>query len=294
MIKHTAYLIAAVLLSVVVSQAQQPSEAPFTVVERAVKEEQGGWNGNKERLSIVFDSERRRLGPQFESELTKWLGSDPERHYWVSSFLDWHGYLHGNKRLPQLSLLIKQQGLILVDGKDDDDSKGYVIGLSMTAAILSDELGFQTLARFYKIKAEYLLRKDPSLSRYVPALSDEERRRYDNIITALDMIRGGTVGTTDEPPPTPVKQGVINGKATKLPKPVYPPAARAAGIQGIVTVRIVFDETGKVIWAKAIDGHPDLYQASEDAAWRSEFTPVKLSGQPVKVTGVIIYNFVAR
>ncbi len=49
-----------------------------------------------------------------------------------------------------------------------------------------------------------------------------------------------------------------------------------------------------MISAKAVDGHPDLRQASEDAALRSEFTPVKLAGQPVKVTGVIIYNFVAR
>ena len=88
--------------------------------------------------------------------------------------------------------------------------------------------------------------------------------------------------------------GVINGKATKLPKPEYPRAARLAGAAGTVTVKIVFDETGKVIWAKAIDGHPDLRQASEDAAWRSEFTPVKLDGKPVRVTGVIIYNFVAR
>lgn len=294
MIKHTAYLIAALVLCSVVLQAQQQNEASFAVVERAVKEEHGGWNGNKERLSSVFDSERRRLGPQFESELTKWLGNDPERHYWVSSFLDWQGYLHGNKRLPQLSLLIKQQGLILVDGKDDDDSKGYVIGLSMTAAILSDELGFQTLARFYKTKAQNLLRKDPSLSRYVPAISDEERRRYDEITTALDIIRGGTVGDANEPPPSRVQAGIINGKAIKLPKPEYPRAARAAGIQGTVTVRIVFDENGKVIWARAVDGHQELRQASEDAAWRSEFAPVKLSGQAVKVTGVIIYNFVAR
>lgn len=209
MIKHSAHLIAAILLSAVVLQAQQPNEAPFAAVERAVRDEQGGWNGNKEPLSRVFDGERRRLGPQFESELTKWLGNDPERHYWVSSFLDWQGYLHGNKRLPKLSLLVKQQGLILVDGKDDDDSKGYVIGLSMTAAVLSDELGFQTLARFYKTKAEYLLRKDPSLSRYVPAVSDEERRRYDEITTALDIISGGTVGDANGPPPSRIQAGIV-------------------------------------------------------------------------------------
>lgn len=296
MIKQTAYLIAAMLLSAVVLQAQQTNEAPFAVVEKAVKEEQGGWNGNKERLSGVFDNERRRLGPQFEKELTKWLGTDPEKHYWISAFLDWEGYLHGNKRLPELSLLIKQQGLILVDRKDDDESKGYVIGFGVTAAILSDELGLRTLASYYKIKAEDLLRKDPSLSRYVPAVSEAERRRYDEIITALDILpRSPIVGSDSAgPPPTLVKQGVINGKATKLPKPVYPRAARAAGIQGTVSVRITFDETGKVISAKAIDGPSELHQASEDAAWQSEFTPVKLSGQPVKVTGVIIYNFVAR
>src|SRR5688572_22048730 len=164
MIKHTPHLIASVLLSVVILQAQQPNEAPFTVVERAVRDEQGGWNGNKDFLSRVFDSERRRLGPQFESELTKWLGTDAEKHYWVSGFLDWESYLHGNKRLPELSLLIKEQGLSLVQNKDDYDSKGYVIKLCITAAILSDELGLRALASSYKAQAENLLGKDPSLA----------------------------------------------------------------------------------------------------------------------------------
>jgi hypothetical protein len=97
MLKQTAFLIAALLLSAVVLQAQQQSEAPFAVVERAVRDEHGGWNGNKETLSRVFDDERRRLGPQFGSELTKWLGNDPQKHYWVSGFPDWETFLHGNK-----------------------------------------------------------------------------------------------------------------------------------------------------------------------------------------------------
>jgi hypothetical protein len=38
-----------------------------------------------------------------------------------------------------------------------------------------------------------------------------------------------------------------------------------------------------------------LLQAAAVAAARaSKFTPTKLSGQPVKVNGVIIYNFVAQ
>src|SRR5437899_1981308 len=143
-----------VLLCVLVLQAQQAVEAPFATLERAVKQESGGWAGNKERLSAVFDAERKRLGDKFEGELLRWLGNDPERHYWISAFLEYEGYLHGSKRLPHLSLLVKQQGLTLVQGKDDEESRGYVVRLSITAAILSDELGFSTLATSYKNQAE--------------------------------------------------------------------------------------------------------------------------------------------
>jgi TonB family protein len=297
MIKRTAYLIASVLLTAVVLQAQQPNEAPFSVVEKAVKDEQGGWNGNKELLSRVFDIERRRLGAQFESELTKWLGSEPEKHYWVSGFLDWESYLHGNTRLPELSLLIKEQGLLLIRGKNDDASLGYVIGLSITAAILSDALGLKPLAISHKSDAETLLQMDPSLAKHIPALSDAERKRYDSIMSVvhpkLPAVVGGSAGGSVYPK-APVMGGVVNGRALRLPKPEYPRAAREAGASGTVEVRVLIDENGKVISAKALKGHPDLRKASEDAALRAEFSPTKLSGQAVKVTGVIIYNFVAR
>ena len=75
--QQTILLIATLLLSAVVLQAQQPGEAPFATLEKAVNEER--WTGNKEHLSKVFDDERRRLGAQFESELLKWLGNNPAR-----------------------------------------------------------------------------------------------------------------------------------------------------------------------------------------------------------------------
>ena len=74
--------------------------------------------------------------------------------------------------------------------------------------------------------------------------------------------------------------------------PVYPATAREAGASGTVEVRIVFDETGNVIWAKAISGHPELRQAAEDAAWKTKFSPTILSGQPVRTSGILRYNFV--
>jgi TonB family protein len=113
---------------------------------------------------------------------------------------------------------------------------------------------------------------------------------------------------TDEPPPpppppkptaasgprAPISGGVLNGKAVSLPKPAYPPIAKATHASGTVTVQVTIDESGKVISARAVGGHPLLQQAAVQAANRARFSPTLLSGQPVKVTGVITYNFVAQ
>lgn len=93
---------------------------------------------------------------------------------------------------------------------------------------------------------------------------------------------------------TIVSGGVVNGQATSLPKPPYPAAAKAAGASGLVNVQVTIDETGKVVAAKAIDGHLLLRQAAEKAARNADFNPTLLSGKPVRVTGVIVYKFAAQ
>ena len=269
----------------------QTSSQPFASLERAVNAERGRWAGDKSRLSAVFDSDRRQLGDKFEAELLKWLGQDPERHYWISAFLEADSYLHGNKRLPQLSLLVKTQGLSLVRNKDDEESQGYVVGLSMTAATLSAELGFWSLATAYKDEGEALLKRNSDLRVHVPAMSEADRRLYESI---KSTIAPPTVIAADPnpPPKAQVHGGILNGRAVKLVKPSYPAEAHTAGASGQVTVQIVFDEAGKVIWARATSGHPLLRTACEDAAWQSTFPPLRLSGEPVKVKGVLLYNFV--
>jgi protein TonB len=109
------------------------------------------------------------------------------------------------------------------------------------------------------------------------------------------------VKTDDAPPPppkptprAPISGGVLNGKAVRLVQPPYPPIARSAHASGSVSVQITIDENGNVISAHAVSGHPLLQAAAVGAARASKFTPTKLSGQPVKVSGVIIYNFVAQ
>jgi protein TonB len=102
---------------------------------------------------------------------------------------------------------------------------------------------------------------------------------------------------TPTPPPkptAPISGGVLNGKAVSLPKPAYPAIAKAARAAGTVSVQVTIDEAGRVISARAVSGHPLLQAAAVQAANGARFSPTLLSGQPVKVTGVINYNFVAQ
>lgn len=122
--------------------------------------------------------------------------------------------------------------------------------------------------------------------------------------TGTGVVAGPTsVNIAEEPPPPPPKPtpprapisgGVLNGKAISLPKPAYPPIARQAHASGTVVVQVTIDENGNVISATPVSGHPLLRAVAAAAARGARFSPTKLSGQPVKVTGVITYNFVAQ
>lgn len=102
----------------------------------------------------------------------------------------------------------------------------------------------------------------------------------------------GSLSLSPTPLPKSISQGVINGSAEVLPKPPYPAAARAIRASGAVNIQVTIDESGNVISASAVSGHPLLRQAAEQAARSARFKPTMISGQPVKVTGVIVYNFI--
>ena len=125
-------------------------------------------------------------------------------------------------------------------------------------------------------------------------------------------VGGPVVGGTVEPPPPliratpqptpapppqrpsgPVRlpSEVITSKAISKPAPPYPPIAKAAHAQGPVAVQVLIDEQGRVVNAKATSGSALLQAAAVQAAYQARFTPTLLGGQPVKVTGVITYNF---
>jgi protein TonB len=128
------------------------------------------------------------------------------------------------------------------------------------------------------------------------------------IVSGPDDVKSPAVTPTQEairvmldsePPPTPgpkpilkpVSGGVLNGTAVLLPPPAYPDAAKRMRVQGMVTVDVILDETGKVVAANATAGPTVLRDAAVQAALKARFSPTKLSGQPVKVSGVINYKF---
>ena len=89
----------------------------------------------------------------------------------------------------------------------------------------------------------------------------------------------------------PVEVGVLNAKAISLPKPVYTEEAKRQKASGRVTVRVVVDENGKVISAKALNGPAVLREAAEAAARQAIFSPTTQDGITVKVAGTLTYDF---
>jgi len=103
--------------------------------------------------------------------------------------------------------------------------------------------------------------------------------------------RASSILFKSKKPAGPVTGTVVNGSRISVPKPPYPKYVRKQRISGSVVVRITIGEDGKVINACAVDGPSALAQVSEDAALRALFTPTTLDGIPVKVAGVISYDF---
>jgi protein TonB len=117
------------------------------------------------------------------------------------------------------------------------------------------------------------------------------------------------VRSDDVPPPPPVQprptpspvpdkvrlpSSVITSKIITKPAPVYPVLAKQARVQGTVTVEITIDEQGRVVFAQATSGHPLLRPAAQQSAYQARFSPTTISGQHVKVSGIITYNFVLQ
>jgi len=116
-------------------------------------------------------------------------------------------------------------------------------------------------------------------------------------------VIGGVMAGVPPPPPPPrllpfspgmqrIGGNVMEANLTKKVQPTYPPAAKAARVQGVVEFTAQIDKTGRVIQLDLVRGHPLLVNAARDAVMQWEYRPTLLNGQPVAVITDIIVNFI--
>jgi TonB family protein len=94
-----------------------------------------------------------------------------------------------------------------------------------------------------------------------------------------------------EPLEGTVMGGVLNDYATSLPEPELPDAAKAANASGKIPVEVVVNEKGVVSAVSVVEGPQELRAAAAAAARQAKFGPFLKDGKPVKVAGVINYEF---
>jgi TonB family protein len=110
--------------------------------------------------------------------------------------------------------------------------------------------------------------------------------------SSIEEFRKKVFPAEEQPDTSGPTGDVMNGKAIYLAKPEYPPNARYAGVGGLALLKVSIDEKGNVTEATEVCGAlPSFAEAAKKAAFKSRFTPTTLGGQPVKVTGMISYNF---
>lgn len=255
---------------------------PFEDFDKVVNNEKGGFSGNKENLSKVFNQERMRLGDSFEKELWKYIGNDIEKHYWLNSFVESASYLHGNKPLPELAFKMRQKGLELLDKKDDKKSLGRKVTLNREQAIYFHSVGNRDSATKSKTLAENFLKKSVEISAYVGAMTRLDRCIYLNLEGDTSFCEK----ESQKPIETIVSSGYVNGIAIELPQPLNPQKLKSE-----VHIKVLIAENGEVISAEATKGLKELFDVSIKAAKRAKFQPFTLSGKPTKRSGVIVYKF---
>jgi len=84
--------------------------------------------------------------------------------------------------------------------------------------------------------------------------------------------------------------GALNDIAIELPKP-DPEAAKTANESGTVTVEVIVKESGEVSTMSVVSGPTGLWKAAGAAARKARFDPPLYNGKPVKIAGVLTYEF---
>jgi len=124
---------------------------------------------------------------------------------------------------------------------------------------------------------------------------------------AAGGVIGGIIGSVPSaapPPPPPPKVAkpvvpqrirvggqVQAAKLIRQPRPIYPPLAKQARIQGHVILTAIIGKDGTIQNLTVVSGHPLLVPAALEAVKQWVYQPTLLNGEPVEVVTEIDVNF---
>ncbi len=94
--------------------------------------------------------------------------------------------------------------------------------------------------------------------------------------------------------PTRVSGSEQQKKLVKMVKPVYPPDAKAKGIQGTVKLQAVIARNGAVKELKVVGGPEELVPPSVEAVKQWVYEPTLKDGEPVEVVTDIDVNYTLK
>jgi hypothetical protein len=155
---------------------------PFERLRNHVDTEFGGWHGNQEFLSNLFNEERKRLGLNFRTQLIEFLGENADAHYQCALYLTSDEYLHKNTPMPDFALMLLEQARVLYSSSDGERAEKSLISVLVYSSVLSQQNGYIYLAKVRKSEVENLLKKNDELKYAWPVLSKEEYQIYLNIL----------------------------------------------------------------------------------------------------------------
>jgi TonB family protein len=189
-------------------------------------------------------------------------------------------------------------------------SVARVVGVSILLAALPIAVAAQTPARDRPTEQDRLAeltRRSNAIDAHLElARTYLDEKRFGDaermLTSALALVRQERIKSQPAaavPPGAPGTQAPLRvggnipePKKIKDVRPVYPDIALTAGVQGIVILEVIIDETGGVRNAKVLRSIALLDQAALDAVYQWRFTPTLLNGAPVEVIMTVTVNFV--
>jgi TonB family protein len=210
-------------------------------------------------------------------------GSDPQTHVMVATAY-WEKVTKDKALAPSQQLTEVTQAVSATD---------RALALDADSA---QALNFKSLL----LKHRATLETDPAQKQALAAEADALRTRA----TEINRTQGRGVGMSNssgarpgmgQPGATgaPVRVGGNIPPPAKLRdvKPIYPPEAQSAGIQGIIILEVTIGADGRVSDARVLRSIPPLDEAALGAVRGWEFTPTLLNGVPVPVIMTVTVNF---